>query len=243
MNLVGSVAFVTGANRGLGREIVRALCAAGAGKVYASARQLSAAQTIAALDPGRIVPIQLDVREADRIGALASECPDVNVLVNNAGINRYSPLIGAPDTQAARDEFETNVFGPINTCRAFAPVLARNGGGAIVNISSILGRVAMPGMGSLCASKAALLSLTQGIRGELAKQGTLVVGVFPGPMDTDMAAGYNGPKLSPADAARAIVDGLTNGTEDVYPDDFSKGVSAGLAADPKSVERQFASFG
>jgi NAD(P)-dependent dehydrogenase (short-subunit alcohol dehydrogenase family) len=124
-------------------------------------------------------------------------------------------------------------------CRAFAPVLARNGGGAIVNIASILGRVSLPRVGSYSASKAALYSLTQGIRGELAGQGTLVVGVMPAFVDTDMTRRLAIPKLSPGDAASSVVEALRTGAEDVYPGEAAE-IAAGLQRDPKAVEKRFA---
>jgi NAD(P)-dependent dehydrogenase (short-subunit alcohol dehydrogenase family) len=137
---------------------------------------------------------------------------------------------------------DTNYLGTLAMCRAFAPVLKRNGGGAIVNMLSILSRVSMPAYGSLCASKAAALSMTQGVRAELAKQHTLVVGVMPGAVDTDMARGYQGPKDPPLEVANAALDAVEKGLEDVYPGGMAQGVSAGLAKDPKAVEKEFAQY-
>jgi short-subunit dehydrogenase len=166
----------------------------------------------------------------------------VTLLINNAGINRSCALLAAPDLQAARAEMETNYFGTLAMCRAFAPVLKANGGGAIVNMLSILGRVNLPLMGSLCASKAAGLSLTQGVRAELAKQGTTVIAVMPGAVDTDMSRDFPPPKMPPREVADAALAALERGHEDVYPGDMAQGVSQGLAADPKAVEKQFAAY-
>ena len=127
-------------------------------------------------------------------------------------------------------------------CKAFAPVLEANGGGAIVNMLSILSRVNLPAMGSLCASKAAGLSLTQGVRAQLAGQGTLVVGVMPGAVDTRMTAGLDMPKLQPAEVSKEALKAVEDGTEDVYPGDMAQGVAAGLAAEPKGVEKEFAGY-
>lgn len=235
MKIEGSVVFVSGASRGIGRALVDAFVQAGAARVYAGMRKPE--------DTGnaKIVPVQLDVSEATAVQAAAAQCADVQILVNNAGILLAQPLIGAPDPQAAEREMRTNFFGTLYMVRAFAPILQANGGGAIVNLLSILARVSMPHIGSYCASKAALYSLTQGIRGELSKQGTLVIGVLPAFVDTDMAKRVTMPKLSPADLAETVLAALRDGTEDVYPG-IAADVSGQLQRDPKAVEKQFASM-
>jgi len=134
-----------------------------------------------------------------------------------------------------------NYFGTLAMCRAFAPVLARNGGGAIVNLLSILGRVSIPQIGSYAASKAAAVSLTQSIRAELSTQGTLVVGVMPGFVDTDMARSVTSPKLPPDAIGASIVEALRGGLEDVYPGPAAA-IANSLLEDPKGVERQFATL-
>ena len=139
-------------------------------------------------------------------------------------------------------KWKTNYFGTLSMCRAFAPILKRNGGGAIVNMLSILARVSLPAYGSLCASKAASLSMTQGVRAELAKQRTLVVGVMPGAVDTDMERDFEGPKEHPADVANASLQAVEDGVEDAYPGGMAQGVSQGLAADPKALEKEFAAY-
>ena len=127
-------------------------------------------------------------------------------------------------------------------CRAFAPVLKANGGGTIVNMLSILARVNLPLMGSLCASKAATLSMTQGVRAELAAQGTKVIAVMPGAVDTRMTAMLPPPKMKPSEVAAAALKAIDEGTEEIYPGDMAQGVAAGLASDPKAVEKQFAGY-
>jgi NAD(P)-dependent dehydrogenase (short-subunit alcohol dehydrogenase family) len=242
MDLKGVTALVTGANRGIGREIVLALRAAGAARIYAATRTPDAAAALVAQDPIRIVPEIVDVRKDDQVAALAARRQDVNVLVNNAGVNLYSAFLAAPALDAAREELETNYFGTLRMCRAFAPALTRSGGGAIVNMLSILARVNMPLIGSLCASKAAALSLTQGVRAELARHGVRVIGVLPGVVDTDMSRGYQGAMTPPGAVAEAIVEALKGDAEEIYPGEMAAGVFAGLASDPKAVERQFAAF-
>jgi len=167
---------------------------------------------------------------------------DVTLLVNNAGINFNQAFTSAAAMANARAEMETNYLGPLRLCRAFAPILRRNGGGTIVNMLSILAHMNLPMMGSLCASKAAALSLTQALRAELASQGTRVLGVLPGAVDTDMTRGLTIPKLAPETVAAAVIDGLRRGLEEIYPGDMASGVAFGLSLDPKEVERQFAQY-
>ena len=240
-SLSGAVALVTGTNRGIGPAIARALIAAGATKVYCATRRPDANAALVAEAPDRLVPVALDITRPEEIRAAAERCGDVDLLVNNAGINFNPPLIGS-GADNARAEIETNYLGTLAMCRAFAPILKRNGGGTIVNMVSILAHMNLPLMGSLCASKAANLSMTQGVRAELAAQGTRVVAVLPGAVDTDMTAGVEMPKLQPSEVAAAIIHGLEIGAEEIYPGDMASGVAAGVATDAKSVERQFAQF-
>ncbi len=240
--LDGAVAFVTGTSRGIGPEIVRALLRAGVAKVYCAARDPGTQGDLLALAPDRLVPVALDITDADGVAAAAAGAADPTLLVNNAGVNFNTPLMAIAGTANARAEIETNYFGTLAMCRAFAPVLNANGGGAIVNMLSILAHMNLPQMGSLCASKAAELSLTQAVRAELAAQGTHVMAVLPGAVDTDMTRNFEGPKMAPAEVAAAVVHGLAVGAEEVLPGDMASGVAMGLALDPKAVERQFAEY-
>ena len=142
------------------------------------------------------MPIKLDITRADEVAAAASRCTDVNVLINNAGVARFKPALGAPAMDDARLEMETNYFGTLAMCRAFAPVLKTNGGGALVNMLSVVSFMNVPMQGSYSASKAAEWSLTKAVRFELRAQGTLVIGVYAGYIDTDMTTGIAGPKSS-----------------------------------------------
>jgi 2-keto-3-deoxy-L-rhamnonate aldolase RhmA/NAD(P)-dependent dehydrogenase (short-subunit alcohol dehydrogenase family) len=238
----GAVALVSGTNRGIGPATVKALLAAGAAKVYCGARDPKKIAKLIATSPRKLVPIALDVTKPEQVKNAAEACTDVTLLVNNAGVNFNTPLFAIADMKNARAEMEVNYFGTLAMCRAFAPILGKAKGGAIVNMLSILAHVNLPIMGSLCASKAALLSLTQALRAELAAQGTHVMAVLPGAVDTDMTAGLAIPKMKPADVAAAIVHGLEYGLEECYPGDMAMGVAAGLATDPKAVEKQFAGF-
>jgi NAD(P)-dependent dehydrogenase (short-subunit alcohol dehydrogenase family) len=241
MQVKDCVALVTGANRGIGEQFVKALRAAGAKRIYAGARD-AAALRVDAADRDAIVPLAIDVTRAADIAAAAARCRDVTLLVNNAGVNFNTPLVGIASLANARAEIETNYFGTLAMCRAFAPILKANGGGTIVNMLSILARVNLPLMGSLCASKAASFSMTQGVRAELKAQGTRVIGVMPGAVETRMTEILPPPKMNPADVARAALAAVEAGTEDVYPGDMAQGVAAGLAQDAKAVELQFSAY-
>jgi len=242
MQIRGSVALVTGANRGIGRAYVEALLARGARKIYVGARRPDGIADLVAVDKATVQAIALDITDAAAVASAAKACRDVTLLVNNAGINRASGLVAAADISAARAEMETNYFGTLAMCRTFAPVLKANGGGAIINMLSILSRVSLPLMGSLCASKAAGLSLTLGIRAELAGQGTAVIAVMPGAVDTDMSRDFPPPKMPPREVAEAALSALEQGLEEVYPGAMAAGIAQGLAADPKAVEKQFAAY-
>lgn len=234
-----TTAFVTGANRGIGTAFVQGLLAAGARRVYAAARDPQTLADLANTDE-RIVPLPLDLTDDHSVSSAAQQARDVQLLVNNAGVLYGASLLGAADLSAARGEMEVNYFGLLRMSRAFAPILAANGGGALVNVLSILSRVAAPRIGSYAASKAAALSLTQSVRAELAAQGTLVVGVMPGYVDTAMAADVTAPKISAAAVVQATLDALSSGQEDVYPGEQATQVAALLQQNPKAVERAFA---
>ena len=225
MQLKDSVVFVTGANRGLGLAFAQAALAAGARKVYAAARD-PASVTL----PG-VVPIRLDVGNAVQVAAAVRDCGDVTLLINNAGISMGSSFLASPDAiAAARAEFEVNFFGPWALASAFAPVLEANGGGAIVNVLSALSWVSFPSVATYSASKSAAWSLTNGLRNELRAQGTQVVALHVGYMDTDMTRGLDTPKSSPADVARVTLEGVEAGAFEVLADDISKQIKQSLSS-------------
>src|SRR5258708_3011643 len=242
MQIKFKVALVTGANRGIGRAFVEELIKRGAAKVYAAARHVGRLEGLVQRHKGKVEAIKLDITKPEDIAAAAKKAPEVSLLVNNAGINLQAGFVASKDLAAARAEMETNYFGPLAMCRAFAPILKANGGGAIVNMLSILAPVNLPMYGSLSASKAAGLSVTQGVRAELAGQGTLVVGIMPGACDTEMERNFPPPKLPPEEAARAALDAVEKGLEDVYPGDMATGISQGLIADSKAIEKDFAKY-
>jgi NAD(P)-dependent dehydrogenase (short-subunit alcohol dehydrogenase family) len=229
MKINGSVALVTGANRGLGRVYARELVARGAAKIYGAARHPDAVT-----EPG-VIPIALDITDPAQVTQAAAQCPDVSVLVNNAGILKYSTFIGAPSLDAARAEMETNYFGTLCMSRAFAPVLAANGGGAIVNMLSVSSFYTNPFDASYGASKSAGWSLTNGIRTELHHQGTLVVAVHAAYIDTDMAALTNAPKDSPESVVQQALDAVEADQVEVLADERTRFVKASLPRDHELI--------
>jgi short-subunit dehydrogenase len=182
----------------------------------------------------------MDVTSDDDVNKAAAQATDITLLINNAGVNHNTAFLLAADLSVAREEFECNYLAPLRITRAFAPALIANKG-AMLNILTILARVNLPFMGSYCASKAAALSLTQGLRAELGPKGVRVAAALPGAVDTRMTAGQPIPKMSPAEAATEILDGFESGEEEIYVGDMARGLAEGLAKDPKGVERQLAS--
>jgi NAD(P)-dependent dehydrogenase (short-subunit alcohol dehydrogenase family) len=225
MDIKGSVALVTGANRGLGAAFCRVLLDQGATKVYAGARDPA---TVASEG---VVPVRLDITSEADIAAVAERCGDITLLVNNAGITTGTAALADDALEMARREFETNVLGPLAMSRALAPALSTNGGGAIINVLSVLSWFSMPGTAMYCASKAASWSLTNSLRQELLAQRTQVLALHVGFMDTDMTAGIDAPKSSPDDVAAQALDGIDAGAHEVLADDVSRMVRAGLSAD------------
>lgn len=226
MRIKDSVVLVTGANRGLGLAFVRALRAAGAKKIYAGVRNPDGVKIEGA------IPIRLDVTNEEQVTAAAQAAGDVELVINNAGIAKGSSFLGPNSIDAARAEIETNYFGPLRVSQAFAPVLAKNGGGAIVNVLSVLSWLNFKGAATYSASKAAAWSLSNGLRNELRGQGTQVVALHVGYMDTDMAAHAQGPKADPNDVAAQTLATLEAGQDEVLADDVSRNVKAGLSANP-----------
>ena len=238
MDITKATVLVTGTYRGMGRKIVRCLVEAGAPKIYAAARDPAKAADLA--EGTGVEVIGLDITDPDQVAAAAARCSNVDLLINNAGVNRNRPYIGEVEAlENARAEMEVNYFGTLSMIRAFAPVLAANGGGMIVCMLSLLSRICIPAIGTYCASKAAGLSMAQGVRAELAAQGTHVMAVMPGSVDTDMTPGG---LAKPEDIAAAVIEAIKTDVEDIYPDAMAQGIADGLALDAKATEKELAAY-
>lgn len=242
MELQGTTALVTGANRGVGRRFVDALLRRGAKKVYLAVRRLDTAVPLVAQYGSRVAPVELDVLRPELIEAAARRCTDVEVLVNNAGINAHETFLSPRDPDAAEQEMRTNYLGTLRMCRAFAPALTAHRQSGIVNMVSILANVCLPPMGSLCASKAAALALAEGVRAELRPRGVRVVAVLAGVIDTDMERDFPPPKADPADVAAAALDALAGGAETIYPDAMARSVLQRLQSEPDALRAEFAGY-
>jgi len=239
MHLENSVAFVTGANRGIGRAFVDALLERGATRIYAAARDHTSRETLARLDQ-RVRIVELDVRNPAHAKAAADQARDVTLLINNAG----TLSVGGPadvSLSAVRDDMETHFLGTLHVINAFVPVLEQHHG-AIVNMLTLVALASMPALAAYNASKAAALSLTQSVRADLGKRGITVQGVFPGAVDTDMIRSFVMPKTPAIDVARATLDGIEAGEEDIFPDPMSRQIYTAWRQDHKAVERQFAAM-
>src|SRR5258708_25496699 len=235
----GTIALVTGANRGIGRALTEALLTRGVKKVYATARNPEA---LRALGDERLVSLRLGVTDVDQIRAVGEAAPDAELVFNNAGVALATGIADSTVLDQARREMEVNDFGPLQLLHRLAPTLARNGGGAVVNIGSAAGLTNVPFFPTYSASKAALHSLTQAARILLGPQGTSVFGVYAGPVDTDMVRELAMPKTSPRDVAFAILDGIEAGQEDIFPDPFALDFGRQFESSPKASERQIAAM-
>lgn len=249
MKMNDQVVLVTGANRGLGEALVRAALAAGARRVYAAARDPKTVAEAVKRGEGRVVPLALDVTDAASIAEAAKAAPDVSVLVNNAGVLASYGVLTATDADIARD-FAVNAFGLLATSKAFLPALEAAAGrtsegaasAALVNVLSIVSITNLPSLGGYSASKAAAYSLTQALRHELAKKRIDVHAVLAGSIDTDMVRHIEMPKTSPADVARAIIEAVEAGQDDILPEAGSRGMFDVWKRDARELERQMAAM-
>jgi NAD(P)-dependent dehydrogenase (short-subunit alcohol dehydrogenase family) len=235
MKIEGTVALVTGANRGIGKAFVNELLARRADTVYAGARDAAGVEVT---DP-RIVPIALDVTDPERVAAVAEQLSDVSLVVNNAGVGEVALPLQA-SLENARRELEVNYLGLVSMTTAFAPVLARNGGGAFINMLSVVSFIGTPLLSTYSASKAAAWNYSNAARIQLVGQGTDVVGVHVGFVDTDLIASLDVDKLAPEKVAQAAFDALQDGRPEALVDDFSRTVKAGLSDDHNTIYPQVA---
>jgi NAD(P)-dependent dehydrogenase (short-subunit alcohol dehydrogenase family) len=233
MTLAGKIVLVTGANRGIGRALVEEALSRGANRVYAAARQPFTHPD------ERVTPMLLDVTDAAQIEAAAKQVEDLDVLVNNAGISLFDDL---SERAALEQHLKVNLFGTFDVTRAFLPALTRSRG-TIVNNISLAAVASVPVTPAYSVSKAAALSLTQGLRAQLTGQGVTVHAALTGPTDTEMTADYPIPKASPQSVAKGIFDGVADGEEEIFPDPvsqlFADGWRTGVV---KAFERQNATM-
>ncbi|WP_436535985.1 SDR family oxidoreductase [Actinoplanes sp. HUAS TT8] len=209
----GRTVLVTGANGGLGEQFVQQALNRGAARVYAAAR------TPRSWADPRVRPLTLDLTSVDDAARAAQAAPDVDLLINNAAIAPAGDSISGPEEELRRT-FETNFFGTLRVARAFTPVLAANGGGALINILSSAAWINVPT--GYAASKAAMWSATNALRFELRAQGTQVVALLVGMIDTPMSARWDVPKVSPADVVAQAYDAIANGSIEVLADDQTR---------------------
>lgn len=226
MKLDNAIVFVTGANRGLGEEFARQALALGARKVYAAARDPGAVRL-----PG-VVPVRLDVNDPVQVKEAAAACGDVTLVVNNAGIASPGSLLDEDSVAALQRMMETNVYGMLRVSQAFAPVLANNRGGAFLNVLSVASWISTPGLAAYAATKSAAWSVNNGLRIALKEQGTQVLGLHVGFVDTDLTRGIDLPKLAPADVVARAYEALEAGAPEVLVDELSRNVKRGLSEDP-----------
>jgi NAD(P)-dependent dehydrogenase (short-subunit alcohol dehydrogenase family) len=236
MEIQGRRVLITGANRGLGRALAVACAMARAGEVLAGARN---PDTLAGIGPG-ITPLRLDVTSDDDAESIR-HLGKIDILINNAGINAWAGFLSG-DIAAMRLEIEVNYFGVLRVVRAVAPGMIERQDGLIVNVSSVLGKVSMPMAGSYSATKAALIALSQALRGDLEHRGVRVITVLPGAIDTDMNRDYDGPKASPGQTAAAILEAIRSEAIETAIGDDAREIIQGLAASPMEIEKTFARF-
>jgi NAD(P)-dependent dehydrogenase (short-subunit alcohol dehydrogenase family) len=241
MEIEGKRVLVTGANRGLGRAVALACLGAGAREVLAGARQPESLEDLReTAQDVRLMPVRLDVTSEDDVRA-AADLGRVDILINNAGVCVYGSVLHVR-MEELQHEIEINYFGALRMARAFAPAMITHGDGLIVNVASILAKVNLPALGNYCALKAALLSLSQALRGDLARHGVRVITVLPGTIDTDMSRNFGGPKMSPEQAAVEIIEAIRAERTETPIGDAAREVTAGLQSDPLAIEMSFAEY-
>lgn len=240
MKVSDSIVLVTGANRGIGLALVEKALEKGAAKVYATYRSENNRSTLDQLGE-RVVPLHLDLSDQTTIAQLSGAVPSLSILINNAGIFTGADLLENTEEQL-RDDLETNLFGTLAVTKAMLPKLNKEDSAAIVNLSSIAGLAAMPSFGGYSASKAAVHSITQSMRGKLKGDGISVHGVYPGPVATRLTEGFD-METTPAPAvADKILEGIENGVEEIFPDTMAGQVGPLFLSSPKELERTFADF-
>ncbi|HEU4386820.1 MAG TPA: SDR family NAD(P)-dependent oxidoreductase [Blastocatellia bacterium] len=243
MEINGKRVLVTGASRGLGQAIAFACARSGASEVIAGVRKpqdIEDLRRAGAAENLNLTVIKLDVTSAEDVDA-AGLTGRVDILFNNAGTLAFGGVLKA-SLDDVRSELEVNYLGVLRVVRAFGPAMAEHGDGMIVNIGSILGKVSVPAIGTYCATKAALLSLSQALRGDLGPRGVRVITVLPSTVDTDMSRGFDLPKMTTEDAAKWILEAVRAEAREAAIGDISTVVIARLKTEPEQVEKEFGQF-
>ncbi len=233
----GKTCLVSGANRGIGKVIAETLLKHGASKVYAAVRDTKTAAPLVDAHGDKVVPLELDLSKSETIKAAAQSASDVTLVVNNAGVLKTATALSDEAFDALKFELDVNLFGLLRIAQAFAPVLKANGGGAFVQLNSVVSMKCFPQFTTYCASKAASYSLTQALRALLGEQGTAVHSVHPGPIDTDMgdSAGLSEIAEPPELVGEAIVTALKSGEFHVFPDSMAKQIGEAYGSFAKNI--------
>lgn len=242
INPEGKTVFISGSNRGIGKAIAIEFLEQRAKKVYAGARDLNSLDNLKDKYGDKLIPVQLDVTDDNSIDTAASQIKDIDILVNNAGIFETGGIFSDQVSSSLATNLNVNLWGVVKLTNSVIEQLKQPKETAIINISSVVGLANMPMAATYSVSKAAVHSLTQGMRGELVNDNVLVMGVYPGPIDTDMARDLPMEKDSPENVAKNIVQSLIEGKEDVFPDVMSEQVGALYSSSPKSVEVNFKGY-
>ncbi|WP_219702086.1 SDR family oxidoreductase [Marinomonas lutimaris] len=226
MNIENAVVLITGSNRGLGLVFAQEALKRGAKKVYAAARN---PETVTLEG---VIPVKLDVNSPEDIARVVKECGDVTLLINNAGIAETGGILGDDVEASLRRQMETNVYAPMKLATAFAPVLAANNGGGIINVASVASWINLPILAAYSVTKAAVWSVSNAMRHELVEQKTQVLTLHVGFIETDLTKGFDVDKVSPETVVANTYNALEAGENQVLADEAAKQVHQALSTYP-----------
>ena len=242
MDLSATTALVTGANQGIGLGFVNVLLERGVAKVYATARRPETLEPLVALDPQRVVAVVLDITSAEQRAAALEQAPDVDLLINNAGIpgsevGAERRFLAASSLADAREVMETDYWAQAEMCRLFVPPMVSRGHGAVINIVSIGALFCTPEYATYSAAKAAAGMMTQGMRIELVGTGVEMAGVFTGGVRSRMSAKNPNTLVSPEEHAREVLDAFAAGERDIFAGARAGELRDAVRADPMAFEQ------